>query len=53
MVIDSTMLILGLIILSGLVGFARLKLNTHSPAQVYAGFGVGVTLLWQGIVAFF
>ncbi|MBK6965968.1 MAG: hypothetical protein IPH20_19095 [Bacteroidales bacterium] len=52
MVIDSTMLVLGLIILSGLVGFARLKLNTHSPAQVYTGFGVGVTVM-AGIVAFF
>ncbi|MHC1777079.1 MAG: hypothetical protein AB9834_16885 [Lentimicrobium sp.] len=52
MLIDSTLLILGLIILSGLVGFARLKLNTHNPAQVYAGFGVGVTVM-AGVVAFF
>lgn len=51
MAIDSTMLILGLIILSGLVGFARLKLNTHNPAQVYTGFAVGATVM-AGIVAF-
>lgn len=28
-------------ILSGLVGFSRLKLQSHSPAQVYAGFMLG------------
>ncbi len=29
------------IILTGFVMSARLKLNAHSPAQVYAGFGIG------------
>ncbi len=29
------------ILFSGIVGFARLKLNTHSPAQVYSGFILG------------
>ncbi len=28
-------------ILSGLVGFARLKLQSHSPAQIYSGFILG------------
>jgi membrane-associated phospholipid phosphatase len=35
----------GLIVLSilvcGLVGFARLRLEAHTPAQVYAGFALG------------
>jgi membrane-associated phospholipid phosphatase len=30
-----------IIFLAGLAGFARLKLNAHSPAQVYSGFGIG------------
>lgn len=49
--IYSPMLIVILIILGGLTGFARLKLNTHTEAQVYAGFlsGAGIML---GIVAF-
>lgn len=51
MAIDSTLLILVLIILSGLVGFARLKLNTHNQAQVYVGFAVGAAVM-AGIVAF-
>jgi hypothetical protein len=29
------------ILVSGLVGFARLKLEAHTPAQVYAGFVLG------------
>lgn len=31
-----------ILLLSGLVGFARLKLRAHTPAQVYGGFIVGV-----------
>lgn len=30
------------LIASGLVGFARLKLEAHTPAQVYAGFALGL-----------
>ena len=33
------------ILLSGLVGFSRIKLNSHNPAQVYTGYGVGVLLM--------
>lgn len=32
-------------ILSGLVGFARLKLKAHSSAQVYVGFVLGILLV--------
>ncbi len=39
--IDYLYLILVSLILSGLLGSSRLKLEAHSPAQVYAGFGVG------------
>ncbi len=36
--------IMALIILSGLVGSARLRLNAHSPFQVYAGAVVGLVV---------
>ncbi len=51
LLVDSTLLILVLIFLSGLVGFARLKLNTHNQAQVYVGYGVGMVMM-LGLVAF-
>jgi len=34
-------LIAALILLSGVVGWARLRLNAHNEAQVYTGFAVG------------
>jgi hypothetical protein len=34
-----------LIFLSGLVGYARLKENSHNPPQVYVGYIVGVILM--------
>lgn len=34
------------IIAAGMVGFARLKLNSHNPSQVYAGYMVGFLCLW-------
>lgn len=34
------------VLVAGLLGYARLRLNVHSPAQVYAGLGLGcVTML--------
>lgn len=45
MLITSTSLILILIFLSGLVGFARLKQNTHNQTQVYVGFIVGTIVM--------
>lgn len=32
----------GIVLLSGLVGFSRLKLKSHSPAQIYVGYLLGV-----------
>lgn len=40
------------IMLSGIVAWARLHLNMHSPSQVYAGFGIGVTLVSISIIMF-
>jgi len=40
--LDIILLISLLIFCSGLVGFARLKLNAHKPTQVYVGFLVGM-----------
>lgn len=42
--IDIPLLIVILIILSGLAGFARLKLSAHNPAQVLAGFVTGFAI---------
>jgi len=39
------------VLLAGFIGFARLKLHAHSPAQVYSGFLVG-TALMAGIIFF-
>lgn len=33
-----------LFVAAGLVGFSRLKLCAHNPAQVYAGFLLGITV---------
>lgn len=39
------------ILLAGFIGYARLKLYAHTPAQVYSGFIVG-TALMAGIIFF-
>ncbi|MFY9310138.1 MAG: hypothetical protein WAQ28_13915 [Bacteroidia bacterium] len=39
--LDMALLLMLVLLLSGLVGFARLKLNAHTPAQVYTGFMLG------------
>ena len=43
--VDALNLVLALIILSGLVGYARLRLNAHTPLQVYVGFLLGTLIL--------
>ncbi len=42
--IDLHYILIALFLIAGLVAFARLKLNAHDPAQVYAGFLLGVTV---------
>lgn len=39
------------IVLTGFIGYARLKLYAHTPAQVYSGFVVGAALM-AGIIFF-
>ena len=40
-------IIILLILISGIVGWARLQLSAHSQAQVYIGFLLGVLVEWQ------
>jgi hypothetical protein len=42
---DLTFLLYCIALVSGLVGFARLKLKAHTPRQVYAGFILGVVFM--------
>jgi len=39
--LDLHFILMPLLLLSGIVAYARLKLNSHSPAQVYSGFVLG------------
>jgi hypothetical protein len=41
LMIDLQLIILLSVSIAGLIGFARLKLSAHSPAQVYAGYLTG------------
>jgi membrane-associated phospholipid phosphatase len=34
-------LVIVTLLISGVVGYARLRLNAHTPAQVYGGFALG------------
>ncbi len=43
--VDALNLVLALIFVSGLVGYSRLKLNAHTPLQVYVGFVLGTLIL--------
>jgi len=43
--IDMMLLIVALVIVCGLTGFARLKLKAHTPLQVYVGFLMGLGLM--------
>lgn len=49
--LNTPLLFLIMVVCSGLVGFARLALNTHNPAQVYAGYVAGAIIM-GGIFAF-
>ena len=43
--VDFVILIALTVLCSGIVGFARLKLNTHKPLQIYTGFLSGVIIM--------
>ena len=49
--VDMKAVWMGLILCSGLIGFARLELNKHTPAQVYSGFFIGL-LVAGGVLMF-
>jgi hypothetical protein len=44
--IDTSFWIIILLFCTGFAGFARLKLNAHSPMQVYSGFVTGFLLMF-------
>lgn len=48
--VDALDLVGILVLLSGLVGYARLRLNAHTPAQVYVGFVLGMAVLTGAVV---
>lgn len=50
--LNLLLLISVLIIISGMVGFARLKLNAHTQSQIYAGFIMGISAM-MGMYIFF
>lgn len=43
--VNIPFLIFLVILCSGLIGFSRIKLNSHNPPQVYAGFLTGVFVM--------
>jgi hypothetical protein len=43
--LEMPLLIIGAIILSGILGSARLKLNAHIPSQVYTGYLTGIMIM--------
>ena len=43
--VDLALWVMIIVFLSGLTGFARLKLNAHTPMQVYAGFIGGLLVM--------
>lgn len=48
--VDAVQLVMALVVLSGVVGFARLRLNAHTPLQVYVGFLLGTLILTGTVV---
>ena len=48
--ISARPLIMMLVLLSGLVGYSRLKLKAHTPLQVYVGFILGTLILTSTVV---
>jgi hypothetical protein len=41
---DMTAFYILVIVIAGLIGFARLKLEEHKPSQIYLGFFLGLTV---------
>jgi hypothetical protein len=45
-ILNIPQFILLLIFISGVIGFSRIKLNAHNPAQVYTGFLTGTLIMF-------
>ena len=50
--LNLVLLISVLLLIAGLIGFARLKTNSHSARQVYVGFTLGVIIEWCTVYFF-
>lgn len=48
--VDTVQLVMSLVILSGIVGYSRLRLNAHTPLQVYVGFVLGTLILTSSVI---
>lgn len=44
------MVFMGAVLLAGLLAYSRLKLNLHTPSQVYAGFGIGFCIVFVALL---
>lgn len=49
---DMSVAFISILLLAGIVSYARLKLNAHSPAQVYSGFVLGF-IVELGLMLFY
>ena len=49
---DHSTLLIALILFAGLIGYSRLKTNSHNFRQVYAGFIVGIAVEWICVMNF-
>ena len=48
--VDAIQLVMALVILSGVVGYSRLRLDAHTPLQVYVGFVLGTLIMTGSVV---
>lgn len=42
---ELPIIIISSVLISGLLGYSRIKLKAHKPSEVYAGFGLGFCLI--------
>ena len=43
--VNFTVEVVAGIMLAGIIGYARLKSNSHDPAEIYSGFALGVVIM--------
>lgn len=43
--VSLLIVVISVVLVSGLVGYARLRLHAHTPGQVYAGFLLGIAVM--------